>query len=319
MSRYFVGADGPLSGGGLDGLLADDDPVWAMADLVDRLDLSVFEAAHRSDGSGGRAYDPRLMLTLVLHCYRLGIRSPAGIARACYQRIDLRVFLGGRVPAGRTVSRFVVRHAAAWPGVFVEVLALCDQRGLVDVAVTATDGSPVGAAASLSANHTVAWITEQAAAVQQHLDELDAQAAGAADALAPGADLDEYIGLVCGSIPVQARVAQRRLTRLRQAQAVAAARAVVRSDSEAGELAVRVARAQAWLPRHERTLARMVSGQDAKVADYAHRAAIAAHHGRRPDGRVPTPTDQCVHIVRQRQALTDARQRLANLRKIHHL
>jgi hypothetical protein len=259
------------------------------------------------------------MLTMILHCYRLGIRSPTGIARACRQRVDLKVFLGGRVPAGRTVSRFVVRHAAAWPGVFVQVLALCDQRGLVDVAVTATDGSPVRAAASLSANHTLAWITEQAATARQRLDELDSQAAAAADTLAAGADLDEYIGLVCERIPSQARVTQRRLTQLRRAQAVAATRAAMRDDSKAGELATRVAKAAMWPPRHEQTLARMIIVQDAKVAAYAYRAALAANRGRRPDGRVPTPTDQCVHIIRQRQTLADAQQRLAKLQNTDHL
>jgi transposase len=198
MSPNFVGADGPLAGLRCEGLLPDDAPIWAVADLVDGLDLSGFEAAYRSDGSGGRPYDPRLMLTVILHCYRLGIRSPTHLAHACRDRIDLRVLLGGRVPVGRTWRRFVGLHTAVWPLLFTQVLALCDQQGLVDVAVTATDGSPVRAAASLTANRTMAWITEQVATVRQQLDALEGQAAAAADALSTDTDLDQYIGLVCG-------------------------------------------------------------------------------------------------------------------------
>lgn len=317
MSPNFVGADGPLAGMQWEGLLPDDAPMWAVSDLVDGLDLSGFEAAYRSDGSGGRPYDPRLMIIVVLHCYRLGIRSPAHIADACRDRVDLRMLLGGRVPVARTWRRFVGLHTAMWPRLFTHVLAMCDRQGLVDVAVTATDGSPVRAAASLSANHTMAWITEQIATVRQHLDALDTQAAAAADALTDDTDLGQYIGLVCEHIPTRARVAHRRLTRLRQARTVAAARAATRNDTEISKLAARAAKAAAWPPRHEQTLARMIAAQDAKVADHHHRARQA--NGHRPRGHAPTPTERCAHIARQRRALAASEKRLADLRNAHHL
>jgi transposase len=318
MSPNFVGADGPLAGLRWEGLLPDDAPIWAVADLVDGLDLSGFEAAYRCDGSGGRPYDPRLMITVILHCYRLGIRSPTHLADACRDRVDLRVLLGGRVPVGRTWRRFVGLHAAVWPLLFTQVLARCDQQGLVDVAVTATDGSPVRAAASLTANRTMAWITEQVAAVHNRLDALEGQAAATADALNADTDLDQYIGLVCADIPAQAGRAHQRLTRLLAAQAVAASRAAQRSDTQAGTLAVRVAKAAVWPPRHEQTLARLIAAQDAKVADYHQRADQAASHGRRLRGHPPTPTERSTHIIRQRQTLAAARQRLADLQNAQH-
>jgi transposase len=328
MSYCFVGADGPLTGRGLEELLADDDPIWAMADLVDGLDLSTIEAAYRADGSGGRAYDPRLMLTVILHCYRLGIRSPAGIERACRARIDLQILLGGRIPAGRTMGAFVTRHHHAISVVFVQVLALCDLHGLIDPTVTATDGSPVRAAASLSANRTLAWIGDQLDRVDDYLDELTAQTTAAADALDPDidrltpdpdTDLDEYIALVCEQIPAQAKVAHRRLTKLRAAEQVAIQRTATRRDAETADRDAQMAKAAAWPPHHEAVLAKQIAAQDAKVAAYTTRAAHAAERGRRPDGRAPTPTDQCKHITRQRQALANAAQRLVDLQHKHHL
>jgi transposase len=295
-------------------LLTVDDPVWSVVDVVDGLDLSGFEAAYRADGSGGRPYDPRLMLTVILHCYRLGIRSPVQIAEACRARVDLRVVLGGRCPSDRTVAVFVGRHAAALADVFVQVLALCDRDGLVDVAVTATDGSPVRAAASLSANRTVAWVDEQSGVAREQLDWFTAVAADAADALDADTDLDAYVGLVCEQLPAQAGVVHRRLRKLQAAERVAAGRAAARRDVGAGERAARIARAAAWPPRHAARLADMITAQDAKVAAYAERAAAAQRRGRRPDGRAPTPPGQTKSITLQRQALSRSEQKFTDLR-----
>ncbi|WP_432827912.1 transposase [Dactylosporangium sp. CA-092794] len=334
MTTQFVGADGPLRGGGLAGLLADDDPMWLVADVVDGLDLSGFEAAYRADGSGGRPYDPRLLLTAVLHCYRLGIRAPERISAAIRDRIDLRLLFGGRVPAGRTVRRFVVRHTAAVQTLFVQVLAACGRAGLVDVAVTATDGSPMRAAAALSANRSRARIGLALAQARQRLDELTEASAAAAGALDPGGpdpgrawqpragdidtDLGEYIETVCRRIPAEAARLGRRITRLHRAETVAQTRAQTHQAAAAAAAAQRLHTAQTRVTRLQQRLHEMITAQDAKVAAYQTRAAAAAARGRRPDGREPVPTSRSQHITRQRTALANARHRLTHLRAGHH-
>jgi hypothetical protein len=75
MGVRFIDVDTSPATAGLVSLLAADDPFWVILDLVDGLELGRFEAVYRSDGSGGRPYDPRLLLITVLHCYTRACRG----------------------------------------------------------------------------------------------------------------------------------------------------------------------------------------------------------------------------------------------------
>ena len=90
--------------------LPADHLAWFVIETVERLDLAAFYAAYRADGHGRAAYDPSMMVSLVLFAYSTNERSSRGIERHCRQDIAYRVITGNRVPDHATVARFIVRH-----------------------------------------------------------------------------------------------------------------------------------------------------------------------------------------------------------------
>src|SRR6516162_3095356 len=121
--------------------LPDDHLAWFVIDAVAQLDLSAFYGAYRADGHGAAAYEPSMMVTLLLYAYSTGQRSSRRIEGHCRQDVAYRVITGNVVPDHATVARFVVRHERALAGLFSEVLRLCDQAGLVKPELIAIDGT----------------------------------------------------------------------------------------------------------------------------------------------------------------------------------
>src|SRR3979411_686826 len=121
--------------------LAADHLAWFVIDAVAEMDLRAFYAAYRADGHGRAAYEPSMMVTLVLFAYATKQRSSRAIECHCRQDVAYRVISGNVVPDHATIARFVVRHEAALAELFGEVLALCDQAGLVRPGVGAIDGT----------------------------------------------------------------------------------------------------------------------------------------------------------------------------------
>ena len=119
-----------------------------MIDAVERMDLAAVCAAYRSDGHGRAAFEPAMMVALLLYAYARGIRSSRMIERACEEDVAFRVVAAQRVPDHTTLARFRQRHQVALAGLFGAVLALCADAGLVDAKVVAVDGMKVDANAS---------------------------------------------------------------------------------------------------------------------------------------------------------------------------
>ncbi|MEV6013870.1 transposase [Streptomyces sp. NPDC051976] len=119
-----------------------------MLEAVEGLDLSAFEGGYRADGQGGAGYPPVVLVTLLFYCYSKGVRSSRGIERACWDDLGCRIITANRAVDRSTVARFVQRHRDALTQLFVQVLALCGSRGLVDLSAVAVDGSPMDANAS---------------------------------------------------------------------------------------------------------------------------------------------------------------------------
>jgi transposase len=80
--------------------------VYFLIELVGLLDLSGFLKAYRSDGKGGAAHRPRMMLTLLLYAYCDGERSARRIEERCRTDIAYRVATGGHMPDHTTIARF---------------------------------------------------------------------------------------------------------------------------------------------------------------------------------------------------------------------
>src|SRR6516165_6044576 len=121
--------------------LPPDHLAWFVIDAVGQMDLSAFYGFYRADGHGRAAYEPSLMVTLVLYAFATDVRSSRGIERHCRQDVGYRVITGNVVPDHATIARFVVRHQRALAALFGQVLRLCDQAGLVKPGLIAIDGT----------------------------------------------------------------------------------------------------------------------------------------------------------------------------------
>ena len=132
----------------------DDHVVWSILGVVEQMDLSAFYGAYRENGQGRAAYEPSMMVALLLYSYARGNRSSRGIERACREDVTYKLITAMRVPDHSTIAEFRRRHEQALGELFTEVLALCDEAGLVEVGVISIDGMKIRANASRGANRT---------------------------------------------------------------------------------------------------------------------------------------------------------------------
>jgi transposase len=132
----------------------DDHVVWSILGAVEQMDLSAFYGAYRSNGQGRAAYEPSMMVALLLYSYARGNRSSRGIERACQEDVTYKLITAMRVPDHSTISEFRRRHEQALSDLFTKVLALCREAGLVEVGVISIDGTKIRANASRGANRT---------------------------------------------------------------------------------------------------------------------------------------------------------------------
>ena len=162
--------------------LPADHLAWFVIDAVGQMDLSAFYGAYRADGHGRSAYEPSLMVTLVLYAFATDVRSSRAIERHCRQDVAFRVISGNVVPDHATIARFIVRHQDALSDLFGEVLRLCDQAGLVAPGVVAIDGTRLAGNASKERNREFGKIAqeivERVTATDQAEDEKFGQARG---------------------------------------------------------------------------------------------------------------------------------------------
>jgi transposase len=132
--------------------LAEDHLAWFVIAAVDQMDLAALYAAYRADGHGRAAYDPAVMVAVILYAFATDQRSARGIERHCRQDVAYRVITGNRVPDHATVARFIARHEIALGDLFSAVLRLCDRAGLVASGIVAIDGTKFHANASRDSN-----------------------------------------------------------------------------------------------------------------------------------------------------------------------
>src|SRR4051794_28108350 len=155
---------------------------WFVLDAVAEMRLEAFYGAYRCDGHGRAAYEPAMMVTLLLYAYARGMRSSRAIERACEEDVAFRVIAAHQRPDHATIARFVERHQDALAGLFGDVLGLCAQAGLATIAVIAIDGTKVHANASRDANldyeQLAREILEEAKAVDAAEDEAFGEARG---------------------------------------------------------------------------------------------------------------------------------------------
>ena len=175
MSRRFITANRAQSfllPPSIDDWVEEGHLVRFIHDCVGQFDLSGFNAAYSREG--GSPYDPRMMLTILLYAWCLGIRSSRKIAAACRERIDFRWAAGNIRPDHCAFARFFQRHGEAIKDLFTQVLCLCERAGAIRLGVVSLDGTKVGANASLSANRTLARLREEIERMEAEMRDQDA-------------------------------------------------------------------------------------------------------------------------------------------------
>ncbi|MEK7814708.1 MAG: IS1182 family transposase [Chloroflexota bacterium] len=145
--------------------LAEGHLAWFILDAVEQMDLGEFYAAYRNDGWGAAAYDPAMMVAVLLYAYCQGLRSSRRIARALEEDVGFRVVAANQQPDFRTLCRFRTQHERGLEQLFVGVLRLCQEVGLVKLGVVALDGTKVAANASLAANREYRTLEAEASKI----------------------------------------------------------------------------------------------------------------------------------------------------------
>jgi transposase len=154
--------------------LPEDHLAWFVLDAVGELDLSAFYAAYREDGWGRAAFDPQMMVALLLYAYAVGERSSRQIERRCREDVAFRVLTANQIPDHATIARFRARHEQALAEIFAQVLALCARAGLVSVGLVALDGSLLAGNASPGATRSYASIREEVERMLAQAAQVDA-------------------------------------------------------------------------------------------------------------------------------------------------
>jgi transposase len=154
--------------------LPEGDLAWSVLDAVEQMDLGEFYARYRADGWGAAAYNPTMMVGLLLYAYCRGVRSSRQIAQALERDVAFRVVAANRQPDFRTLCRFRAEHQAALERLFVQVLRLCWKAGLVKLGVVALDGTKVAANAALAANRTHRALEEEVQRMLEDAKQTDA-------------------------------------------------------------------------------------------------------------------------------------------------
>jgi transposase len=154
--------------------LPEDHLAWFVLDAVEEIELSAVHDAYRADGWGRAAFDPKMMVALLLYAYAVGERSSRGIERRLREDVAFRVIAVNQAPDHATIARFRVRHEQALADMFTQILALCARAGLVSVGVVALDGTRIGANAAQSANRTQEALREEVERILAEAGAVDA-------------------------------------------------------------------------------------------------------------------------------------------------
>jgi transposase len=117
--------------------------------LIDNeIDLSVFDLQYKNDETGAPAYDPRILLKIVLYAYSKGITSSRKIADCCNENVVFMALSADTKPHFTTIADFISSQDQEKMKLFLEVLLICDEMGLIGKEMFAIDGCKLPSNAS---------------------------------------------------------------------------------------------------------------------------------------------------------------------------
>jgi transposase len=136
---------------------------FALRHLVDEeLDLTALDARLRNDATGASAYDPRVMLKIVLLAYSRSLITSRKIEAACEQNVLFMAVSGDARPSYTHIAKFVRELAADIQPLFAQVLMTCDRLGLIGKTMFAIDGVKLPGNASKERSGTHAELAHRA-------------------------------------------------------------------------------------------------------------------------------------------------------------
>ena len=128
-------------------LIPEGDPVFFLRDVIEGFDLEAFHRVYRS-AKGQPPYDPRLMVGLYLYGAMRRTYSSRRLAELCQRDVACMYLVGRATPDYHTIGEFRQRFTKELPGLFLQVLLLCAESGLVRLGHISLDGTKMRANAS---------------------------------------------------------------------------------------------------------------------------------------------------------------------------
>lgn len=122
--------------------------VFFLLDTMSQLDVSRFYAPYETETRGAPPFDPAMMVCLLLYASGVGVFSSRKIALACERTLAFMAIVGQERPDFRTISDFRKQHLEAFKEVFVQVVRLAGEAGLVKWGNVSTDGTKIQGNAS---------------------------------------------------------------------------------------------------------------------------------------------------------------------------
>ena len=186
-----------------------------VSDLVDALDLSAFYAPYEGDGRRNAPYEPLMMVKVLIYAYATGVFSSRAIARKLEEDVAFRVLGAENFPQHRTICEFRRRHLKEFERMFVEVVRVAREMGVVRFGTLSVDGTKVRANASKRKAMSYGRMLKEEARLKEEIQRL-LDNAGAVDA-----EEDERYGeQVRGDeLPAELERREKRLTAIEQAKA----------------------------------------------------------------------------------------------------
>jgi len=162
-----------------------------IADTVAAVNLEALYAPYEGDGRRNQPFDPQMLVTVLLYAYATGTFSSRRIARKLEEDVAYRVLAAGNFPAHRTIAEFRQQHLAAFEALFVQVVKIAREAGVVQLGTLAVDGSKVKANASKHKAMSYGRMRDEETRLREQIAALTAQAeaSDAAEDAAHGPDV----------------------------------------------------------------------------------------------------------------------------------
>ena len=156
--------------------LPEGDLVFFLLDTVPQLDLHRLYAPYEQETRGAPPFDPAMMVCLLLYAYSVGVFSSRKIALACERNLAFLAIVGQERPDFRTISDFRKLHLAAFKDVFVQVVRLAGEAGLVKLGNVSTDGTKIQGNASRHKAMSYGYMKKAVERLREDIEALVTQA-----------------------------------------------------------------------------------------------------------------------------------------------